>query len=75
MGGSIQPRSPLKFALAIFVVRRIGTYVEVFSDGAPILLRRFFDAVKFGKPVRTNLIAEPFENPANVVPRRREIVE
>jgi hypothetical protein len=28
MGGSIQPRSPLKFTLDIFVVRRIDAYVE-----------------------------------------------
>ena len=38
------------------------------------LLRRFFDAVKLGVPVRSNLIAEPFENPIGIVTRRREIV-
>jgi hypothetical protein len=54
-GGSIQPEA-LEIHLSKRVVRRIDTYVEDFSDGAPISLSYLLDAVKLGIPVRSNLM-------------------
>lgn len=85
-GGSIQPRSPLKFTLAVLLYAESTLMSKTKSPtdrrrdrwGWVVLgqgLRCFLDAVKLGVPVRSNLIAEPLENPANVVLGRREIVE